>query len=135
VVTERPDRGELSDAYVKPGKLVVGLNKVADQRLKTFSLGMAQRLGIASALLGDPGTLVLDEPVNGLDAEGIRWIRTLRIRPGMIQSSFMASGRLYSPNIHICGWRRQFGLSGRLYSPNIHICGWRRQFGLSGRLS
>ena len=56
---------------------MVGLGKVAGRRAKTFSLGMAQRLGIASALLGDPGTLVLDEPVNGLDAEGIRWIRTL----------------------------------------------------------
>lgn len=55
----------------------VGLTEVAARRAKTFSLGMAQRLGIASALLGDPGTLVLDEPVNGLDAEGIRWIRTL----------------------------------------------------------
>lgn len=51
---------------------LVGLGDVAARRAKTFSLGMSQRLGIASALLGDPGTLVLDEPVNGLDAEGIR---------------------------------------------------------------
>jgi ABC-2 type transport system ATP-binding protein len=54
-----------------------GLGAVADDRAKTFSLGMGQRLGIASALLGDPQTLILDEPVNGLDPDGVRWIRTL----------------------------------------------------------
>jgi ABC-2 type transport system ATP-binding protein len=56
---------------------VVGLHDVAGKRVKGFSLGMGQRLGIATALLGDPNTLVLDEPVNGLDPEGIRWIRVL----------------------------------------------------------
>ncbi len=56
---------------------LVGLHDVAHKRVKSFSLGMGQRLGIASALLGDPHTLVLDEPVNGLDPEGIHWIRTL----------------------------------------------------------
>ncbi|MFJ8697568.1 ATP-binding cassette domain-containing protein, partial [Streptomyces roseolilacinus] len=56
---------------------VTGLTGVADRRVKGFSLGMGQRLGIASALLGDPATLVLDEPVNGLDPEGVLWIRTL----------------------------------------------------------
>jgi ABC-2 type transport system ATP-binding protein len=56
---------------------LVGLTGVADNRVKGFSLGMAQRLGIATALLGDPGILLLDEPVNGLDTEGIRWIRGL----------------------------------------------------------
>jgi ABC-2 type transport system ATP-binding protein len=56
---------------------LVGLRSVARRRAGTFSLGMGQRLGIASALLGDPHTLVLDEPVNGLDPEGIHWIRSL----------------------------------------------------------
>lgn len=56
---------------------LTGLTEVAGQRIRGFSLGMAQRLGIAAALLGDPEVLILDEPVNGLDAEGIRWIRTL----------------------------------------------------------
>ncbi|MEU0909617.1 ABC transporter ATP-binding protein [Streptomyces althioticus] len=55
----------------------VGLEAAADRRAAGLSLGMAQRLGIAAALIGDPGVLILDEPVNGLDAEGIRWIRTL----------------------------------------------------------
>jgi ABC-2 type transport system ATP-binding protein len=56
---------------------MVGLESVARRRAGGFSLGMAQRLGIAAALLGDPATVVLDEPVNGLDPDGVLWVRTL----------------------------------------------------------
>ena len=53
----------------------MGITSVANKKVGDFSLGMSQRLGIASALLGDPSVLLFDEPVNGLDPEGIRWIR------------------------------------------------------------
>jgi ABC-2 type transport system ATP-binding protein len=56
---------------------LVGLGEVAGKRVGGFSLGMGQRLGIAAALLGRPRTLLLDEPINGLDPEGVRWVRTL----------------------------------------------------------
>ena len=56
---------------------LVGLHEVAKKRAGQFSLGMGQRLGIATALLGDPSTVMLDEPVNGLDPEGIHWMRNL----------------------------------------------------------
>src|SRR6478609_2402257 len=59
---------------------MVGLTEVAGRRVGGFSLGMGQRLGVAAALLGDPQTLILDEPVNGLDLDGIRWIRALLTR-------------------------------------------------------
>lgn len=57
-----------------------GLTSVAGKRVGGFSLGMGQRLGVATALLGDPATVVLDEPVNGLDPDGVLWIRTLARR-------------------------------------------------------
>jgi ABC-2 type transport system ATP-binding protein len=56
---------------------LVGLGEVAGRRTRGFSMGMGQRLGIAAALLGDPAVVILDEPVNGLDPDGIRWIRDL----------------------------------------------------------
>ena len=73
---------------------IVGLGSVARKRAGKFSLGMAQRLGIAAALLGDPAVLLLDEPVNGLDPEGIRWIR------GLLRS-LAAEGRAVLVSSHL----------------------------------
>jgi ABC-2 type transport system ATP-binding protein len=75
---------------------LVGLTGVAHKRVKSFSLGMGQRLGIASALLGDPQTLILDEPVNGLDPEGIHWIRTLLKRLAAEGRTIFVSSHLMS---------------------------------------
>jgi ABC-2 type transport system ATP-binding protein len=68
---------DIPAARVREVLRVVGLSDVAARRAGTYSLGMRQRLGVAVALLGDPAVLLLDEPVNGLDPEGIRWIRDL----------------------------------------------------------
>ncbi|MFF3553325.1 ABC transporter ATP-binding protein [Streptomyces tsukubensis] len=73
---------------------VVGLSPVANKKSKGFSLGMGQRLGIASALLGDPEILMFDEPVNGLDPEGIHWIRNL-------MKSLAAEGRTIFVSSHL----------------------------------
>ncbi|TDD11123.1 ATP-binding cassette domain-containing protein [Nonomuraea diastatica] len=74
----------------------VGLAEVADRRIAGFSLGMRQRLGIAAALLGDPGVLMFDEPVNGLDFEGIRWIRDLMRRLAGEGRTVLVSSHLMS---------------------------------------
>ncbi|MFE2098010.1 ATP-binding cassette domain-containing protein [Streptomyces sp. NPDC059468] len=73
---------------------LAGLGSVARKRAGAFSLGMGQRLGIAAALLGDPQTVMLDEPVNGLDPEGVRWIRTLL-------TSLAAEGRTVFVSSHL----------------------------------
>ena len=73
---------------------IVGLESVADRRAGGFSLGMGQRLGIAAALLGDPGILMFDEPVNGLDPEGIAWVRQL-------MQSLAAEGRTVFVSSHL----------------------------------
>jgi ABC-2 type transport system ATP-binding protein len=73
---------------------IVGLEDVARKRSKGFSLGMSQRLGIAAALLGDPDVLMFDEPVNGLDPEGIRWIR-------LFMRSLAAEGRTVFVSSHL----------------------------------
>jgi ABC-2 type transport system ATP-binding protein len=75
---------------------LVGLDRVAGRRARAFSLGMGQRLGIAAALLGDPGVLLFDEPVNGLDTEGIAWVRALLRRLAAEGRTVLVSSHLMS---------------------------------------
>ncbi len=86
--------GGIGQSRVEDVLEMVGLAAVADQRIGGFSLGMSQRLGIAAALLGDPPILLFDEPVNGLDPEGIRWVRTL-------MRSLAAEGRTVLVSSHL----------------------------------
>src|SRR3954469_4292382 len=81
-------------ARVEEGLGSVGRDGVAARRAGPFSLGMTQRLGVAAALLGDPAVLLLDEPVNGLDPEGVRWIRDLL-------KSLAAQGRTVFVSSHL----------------------------------
>ncbi|MFJ1705107.1 ABC transporter ATP-binding protein [Kitasatospora sp. NPDC088346] len=91
---------------------LVGLRQVARRRAGGFSLGMGRRLGIASALLGDPATVVLDEPVNGLDPEGILWIRTLlkelaaEGRTVLVSSHLMSEMALTAEHLIVIGQGR-----------------------------
>ena len=88
---------------------LTGLASVADKRAGGFSLGMGQRLGIAAALLGDPHTLILDEPVNGLDPEGVRWVREFvrRIaaegRTVLLSSHLMSEMALTADHVIVLG--------------------------------
>ncbi len=88
---------------------LTGLEAVADRRVKGFSLGMKQRLGIAAALLGDPPVLMFDEPVNGLDPEGIHWIRgffkelAAQGRTVLVSSHLMSEMALTADHLIIIG--------------------------------
>jgi ABC-2 type transport system ATP-binding protein len=91
---------------------LVGLTAVAAKRAGGFSLGMGQRLGLASALLGDPAILILDEPINGLDPEGILWIRTLlrslagEGRTVLVSSHLMSEMALTAEHLVVIGQGR-----------------------------
>jgi ABC-2 type transport system ATP-binding protein len=91
---------------------LAGLMQVAGTRVKGFSLGMGQRLGIAAALLGDPGVLILDEPVNGLDTDGIHWIRDLlrglagEGRTVLVSSHLMSEMELTADHLIVIGQGR-----------------------------
>ena len=88
---------------------LVGLTPVAKRRVKSYSLGMRQRLGIASVMLGDPHTLILDEPGNGLDPEGIRWVRdVLRMfadqgRTVLVSSHLLSEMQLMAHDLIVIG--------------------------------
>jgi ABC-2 type transport system ATP-binding protein len=86
--------GQHGAADRKAGQHGAGQHGAADRKAGQLSLGMAQRLGIAAALLGDPPVLIFDEPVNGLDPEGIRWIRNL-------MKSLAAEGRTVFVSSHL----------------------------------
>jgi ABC-2 type transport system ATP-binding protein len=75
---------------------MVGLTQVAGRKIGGFSLGMSQRLGIATAMLGDPDVLLFDEPVNGLDPEGIRWVRTMMRKLASEGRTVLVSSHLMS---------------------------------------
>ena len=75
---------------------LAGLDSVAGKHVGKFSLGMGQRLGIAAALIGDPATIILDEPVNGLDPEGVLWVRTLMRRLAAEGRTVLLSSHLMS---------------------------------------
>ncbi|KJS55038.1 hypothetical protein VM98_15555 [Streptomyces rubellomurinus subsp. indigoferus] len=99
----------LPDRRVDEVLAQVGLADAAGRRIRGFSLGMRQRLGVAAALLGDPPALLLDEPVNGLDPEGIRWIRTLlrdlaaEGRAVLLSSHLMAEMSLTADHLVVIG--------------------------------
>ena len=88
---------------------MVGLDGVAGSRVGSFSLGMRQRLGIAAAMIGDPEVLILDEPMNGLDTQGIRWVRTLMKdvaaegRTVFVSSHLMAEMELVADHLIVIG--------------------------------
>jgi ABC-2 type transport system ATP-binding protein len=88
---------------------IVGLGDVAEAKPKTFSLGMGQRLGIATALLGDPGTLILDEPANGLDPQGVHWLRTMLKALAQQGRSVFVSSHLLSERARCAHRERQDG--------------------------
>src|SRR5918993_4138311 len=112
----------------------VGLGAAARRRVKGYSLGMRQRLGIAAALLGDPQVLLFDEPVNGLDLDGVRWIRSLlrgfadEGRTVLVSSHLMSEVQLVADRVVVIGDGRLVAdstvaeLLGRAGGPRVRVC-------------
>ncbi len=86
----------ISNTRIEECLRLVGLSEVANQKVGGYSLGMKQRLGVATALLGDPQHLILDEPVNGLDPEGVNWMRSIIRRLAADGKAVMVSSHLLS---------------------------------------
>jgi ABC-2 type transport system ATP-binding protein len=109
---------DISRARIGEVLRLTGLAEAAHRRVGGFSLGMKQRLGIAAALLGDPGILILDEPVNGLDPDGVHWIRGLMRslaaegRTVLISSHLMSEMQLTADHLLILGRGRLLSDSG-----------------------
>jgi ABC-2 type transport system ATP-binding protein len=113
---------------------MTGLGSVAKKRVGGFSLGMGQRLGIASALLGDPHTLILDEPVNGLDPEGVLWVRNLvrylasEGRTIFLSSHLMSEMALTADHLIVLGRGRVLAdapvadIVGRAAGTTVRVC-------------
>ena len=99
----------LAETRVEEVLHIVGLDAAAGQRVGGFSLGMRQRLAIAGALLGDPEVLMLDEPANGLDPDGIRWLRTMLTgfaeegRTVFVSSHFIAELATFAHDLVVVG--------------------------------
>jgi ABC-2 type transport system ATP-binding protein len=112
----------------------VGLAHAARRRIRGYSLGMRQRLGIAGALLGDPRVLLFDEPVNGLDLDGVRWIRSLlrgfadEGRTVLVSSHLMSEVQLVADRVVVIGDGRLVAdstvaeLLGRTGGPRVRVC-------------
>nr|WP_201760780.1 ATP-binding cassette domain-containing protein [Nonomuraea sp. K271] len=135
--------GGIADHRVDDVLGLVGLDQAARRRAGEFSLGMSQRLGIAAALLGDPEVLVLDEPVNGLDPEGIRWIRgfmrslAAEGRTVLVSSHLMSEMSLTADHLIVIGRGRLLADAGvaELTGPQSVLVRAARPAELAGLLS
>jgi ABC-2 type transport system ATP-binding protein len=111
---------------------VVGLGDVANRKVKGYSLGMRQRLGLASVLLGDPHTIILDEPANGLDPEGIRWIRDVlknlaaEGRAVLVSSHLLSEMALMATDLVVIGQGRLVQQGTVEEFANVHADMWVR---------
>lgn len=111
---------------------LVGMTEVANRKLRGYSLGMKQRLGLASTLLGDPATMILDEPANGLDPEGIRWIRDFlrhyadQGRTVLVSSHLLSEMSLMAQDLIVIGKGRLIQQSSVTDFVSKHASSWVR---------
>jgi ABC-2 type transport system ATP-binding protein len=109
---------------------LVGMTDAAERKLKAYSLGMKQRLGLAATLLGDPETIILDEPANGLDPEGVRWIRDFlrhyanQGRSVLVSSHLLAEMSLLAQDLVVIGKGRLISQSSVGEFVGLHSAAW-----------